>query len=114
MTRHAAGFLPGRIVDRAASLPLYEQIADHVAAAIRTGALRPGERVPSTRALATRLRLSRNTVIAAYEELAARGLLEGRRGGGMRVADGLAPAGRVPVRAVPVADDDGNALLLIF
>ena len=114
MARRAGGFLPGRIVDRAASLPLYGQIAEYIAAAIRTGALRPGERIPSTRALATRLRLSRNTVIAAYEELAARGMLEGRRGGGMRVADGLGPPGRVPIRAVPVADDDGNALLLIF
>lgn len=114
MTRRAGGFLPGRIVDRAARLSLHEQIADYIEAAIRAGRLRPGERIPSTRALAARLRVSRNTVIAAYDELAARGLIEGRRGGGMHVADRPGSRRRVPIRAVPLTDDDGNALLLIF
>ena len=114
MTRRAGGFLPGRLVDRAARLPLHRQIADHVEAAIRSGIVRGGERVPSTRALAARLRVSRNTVIAAYDELSARGLLEGRRGGGMHVAVRPESKTRVPIRAVPLTDGDGNALLLIF
>jgi GntR family transcriptional regulator/MocR family aminotransferase len=114
MTRRAGGFLPGRIVDRGARLPLHEQIANHIEAAIRGDAVRPGERVPSTRALAARLGVSRNTVIAAYDELNARGLIEGRRGGGMHVADRPGSKRRVPIRAVPLTDDDGNALLLIF
>lgn len=113
MTRRAGGFLPGRIVDRAARLPLHEQIADFIEAAIRGGRLHSGERIPSTRALARRLRVSRNTVITAYDELAARGLTEGRRGGGMHVA-GSARRGSVPVRAVGLTDSDGNALLLMF
>ena len=114
MTRRAGGFLPGRIIDRAARLPLHQQIANRIESAIGAGAAHAGERLPSTRALAARLGVSRNTVIAAYDELSARGLIEGRRGGGMHVTERVGSNRRVPIRAVPLTDGDGNALLLIF
>ena len=47
-------------------VPIYRQIADWVLAAIRTGELKPGERLPATRELAGLLGLNRATVSAAY------------------------------------------------
>ena len=121
MTRRAAGFLPGLAVDRRASASLHRQIADQVARAIQSGQLLAGERLPSTRAVARLLGISRNTVIAAYEELAARELLEARRGGGMHVPSAAAHRpltmlhrSRIPVRKITVCDVDGNPLYLTF
>jgi DNA-binding transcriptional MocR family regulator len=82
--------------------------------------------LPSTRAMAKRLGVSRNTVLYAYETLAAEGLIAGRRGSGTRVRGGSegyagAPKRRrdlgwilrdshYPVSAVEFADPDGNSL----
>ena len=54
-------------------------------AAIRQGRLRPGDRLPATRALAAELGCSRWVVVEAYEQLAAEGWIEGRAGSGTRV-----------------------------
>jgi len=67
-------------------------------AAIRSGRLAPGLRLPATRALARHLGVSRNSVIAAYERLAVEGHVSARTGSGHYVAD--APA-RGPARATP-------------
>jgi len=53
--------------------------------AIAGGRLAPGRRLPSSRVLARKLGVSRNTVLAAYEALEAEGLLTGRVGSGTRV-----------------------------
>jgi GntR family transcriptional regulator / MocR family aminotransferase len=58
--------------------------------AIRDGRLRPGDRVPSTRALAHDLGLARGTVAEAYAQLAAEGYLKARPGAPTRVAEGVA------------------------
>jgi GntR family transcriptional regulator / MocR family aminotransferase len=58
--------------------------------AIRDGRLRPGDRVPSTRALAHDLGLARGTVAEAYAQLAAEGYLKARPGAPTRVAGGVA------------------------
>lgn len=62
--------------------PLSLAAARAVSAAIRAGQLLPGQRLPGTRALGARLGLTRNTVVAAYEALAAEGWvrMEGPRG----------------------------------
>lgn len=57
---------------------LYEKLADRLAALIDRGALRPGQRVPSVRALARRERVSVSTVLHAYLLLESRGLVEAR------------------------------------
>jgi GntR family transcriptional regulator/MocR family aminotransferase len=67
-------------------------------AAIRSGRLAPGLRLPATRALAQHLGISRNSVIAAYELLAVEGHVTARTGSGHYVAD--APA-RAPARVTP-------------
>src|SRR5215211_1527024 len=60
-------------------------------AAIRSGRLRPGERLPSTRGLAHDLGLARGTVAEAYAQLAAEGYLRTSPGAPTRVAAGLEP-----------------------
>jgi len=59
--------------------------------AVRDGRLRPGERIPSTRALAHDLGLARNTVAEAYAQLAAEGYLRTSQGAPTRVAGEAAP-----------------------
>ncbi len=68
--------------------PLRHRIADAVVAELRAGRLRPGDTLPSTRALAAALRLSRGPVVAAYDELAAAGFVVSRAGSGAVVAPG--------------------------
>jgi GntR family transcriptional regulator / MocR family aminotransferase len=63
-----------------------------VRAAIRDGRLRPGDRLPSTRALAADLSLARGTVAEAYGQLVAEGYLHTSAGAPTRVAEGLLPA----------------------
>jgi GntR family transcriptional regulator/MocR family aminotransferase len=78
--------------------PLRNRIADAVVDQLRTGRLRPGDTLPSTRALAAALGLSRGPVVAAYDELAAAGFVTSRPGSGAVVApdaDRAAAAGAV-------------------
>lgn len=70
---------------------LSRQLAQQLREAIRGGALRPGEWLPATRHLATALGIARGTVVDAFDQLAAEGLLEPKGGGGTRVAS-VAPA----------------------
>lgn len=58
--------------------PLYEQIYDYIRHEIRSGALLVEERLPSTRALARYLEVSRSTVELAYEQLLSEGYIEAR------------------------------------
>ncbi|HYC03769.1 MAG TPA: PLP-dependent aminotransferase family protein [Azospirillaceae bacterium] len=66
--------------------PLQQRLFDRLRGAILSGTLAPGDRLPSTRTLAHDLGLSRNTVVAAVERLAAEGYLEARVGSGTYVA----------------------------
>jgi GntR family transcriptional regulator/MocR family aminotransferase len=87
--------------DRHASLPLTGQIATQVREALADGRLAAGERLPSTRALAATLGVSRTVVTAAYTQLFAEGWLEGRHGSGTYVAPGT--GGSRPSAPAPTA-----------
>ena len=67
---------PEQKAERRARIPVYQQIADHIRAEIDSGALRPGSRLPTIRALAADLGVNRDTVSLAYEALSGAGLLE--------------------------------------
>src|SRR5262245_41445471 len=67
-------------------MPLYQQLYDHLRAAILSGQLKVGLKLPSTRGLADELSISRNTVLTAYEQLMAEGYLETVEGSGTFVA----------------------------
>lgn len=72
--------------------PVFLQLSEAVIAAIVAGRLRPGQRLPGTRALARSLGLNRNTVDAAYQEALLQGWLEARASSGTFVARDL-PSG---------------------
>jgi GntR family transcriptional regulator len=57
-------------------MPIYLQMVDQIKAAAASGALRPGEALPSIRPLAEELRVNRNTVAKAYSELESLGVIE--------------------------------------
>lgn len=79
-------------------VPIYRQIVDQVRRQVAGGKLRPGDALPSVRALALAHAINPMTVSKAYSQLEAEGLLGRRRGLGMVVADGpSASATRQPL-----------------
>jgi len=74
-------------LDPALPTPLYAQLAERLRAAIAAGELAPGELLPSVRQLAVRLRLNPGTVVQAYRDLEAAGLVELRQGSGTYVRE---------------------------
>jgi GntR family transcriptional regulator/MocR family aminotransferase len=85
----APGIPPVVTIDRAAAKPLYRQLCDAYRDAIVERRLRGGQRLPSTRALAADLRISRIPVLNAFEQLIAEGYFESRKGSGTFVASTL-------------------------
>jgi len=76
-------------LDRQDRMPLYRQIYGGLRTAIVERQLRPGQRLPSTRALAAELGVSRIPVLEAFEQLLAEGYCESRVGSGTFVAEAL-------------------------
>lgn len=74
-------------LDDQAGLPLHRQLYARIRLAILEGRLAAGSRLPSTRALAASLRLSRNTVATAYDQLLAEGYITARSGSGTYVCE---------------------------
>ncbi|MDF2671563.1 MAG: GntR family transcriptional regulator [Paenibacillus sp.] len=72
--------------DRKSSKPLYHQIADYIERRIAYGEFPPGSLLPSERKFASQLEVNRSTVVQAYDQLRAQGLIEGRTGSGTRVS----------------------------
>ena len=89
MKRAASGILPLIAVDRKTSRPLHKQVYDAYRAAMVDGRLRPGQRIPSTRVLASEIGISRFPVLNAYAQLLAEGYLESRVGAGTVVCSSL-------------------------
>jgi GntR family transcriptional regulator/MocR family aminotransferase len=69
--------------------PLFRQVYLGLRKAVVSGALKKGDRLPSTRELADRLEVSRTIVVLAYDQLAAEGFIAGRSGSGTYVAEGF-------------------------
>ena len=68
-------------------VPIYKQIVQLLSGKILSGALVPGEKVPSIRDVTAELNVNPNTVAKAYRELELAGLIETRRGMGCFVAE---------------------------
>ena len=122
MTRVKIQFRGQLTLDRRSDEPLSLQIVRRLEDALQRGGLAPGTVLPSSRALARTLGVSRNTVLTAYDELKARGLIRGRRGAGMSAVSRPAPPGfnlaqvmrdaHYPSRTSTIHDPDGNAITL--
>jgi GntR family transcriptional regulator / MocR family aminotransferase len=89
------------VVERHSGQPLSVQLGRQLRDAMNDGRVRAGERLPSSRALASALGVSRTVVTAAYEQLYAEGWLEGRHGSGTYVAQIAAQS--VPAEAAYAA-----------
>jgi GntR family transcriptional regulator/MocR family aminotransferase len=94
------------VLDRDSGVPLARQLTAGVRDRVVTGVLPVGRRLPSTRALATDLAVSRSVTEQAYDQLTAEGWLESRRGSGTYVAAGAAPR-RSHRPSRPRAQDSG-------
>jgi GntR family transcriptional regulator/MocR family aminotransferase len=86
MQKAPSGIVPLLAIDRKVATPLHRQIYDGYRSGITGGSLRSGQRVPSTRALATELGVSRIPVLNAYAQLLAEGYFESRVGAGTLVS----------------------------
>src|SRR5712692_11953547 len=78
-------------LDLHSGVPVYRQIIDHVLGGITTGALKPGDQLPTVRQLAVDLSINPNTVVRAYRELEIRGLLETEQGTGTFISHQKVP-----------------------
>ncbi|WP_382327873.1 PLP-dependent aminotransferase family protein [Hydrogenophaga sp. UC242_50] len=94
-------------LDPSSTEPFYRQIHERFRGAIASGVLKPGDRIPSARALMTELGLARGTVEAAYALLGAEGYIQARGQAGTIVTPGLKP--RMPVALPERAPRSGSA-----
>lgn len=92
-------------------MPLYLQIVDQVKAAAASGALQPGEALPSIRPLAEELRVNRNTVAKAYSELESRGVIETLPGKGCFLKGNHSPL-RKEVRRKLLIEEIDQAIVM--
>ncbi|PZM08617.1 PLP-dependent aminotransferase family protein [Rhizobium tubonense] len=102
MSEHTKKFAP---LDPTATEPFYRQIYDRFRGAIASGLLKPGDRIPSARALTKDLGLARGTIETAYSLLAAEGYIQARGQAGTVVAPGLT-AGPSIILPVPRLDNN--------
>ena len=88
-------------IDRAAPRAVRSQLEEGLRAAIRSGRLEPGEKLPSSRELARAIGVSRGLVTECYQQLQSEGYLHSEVGSATRVA--AAAAALPPVQAPPAA-----------
>ncbi len=103
------------MLTRDATTTLTEQLAERYAERIRSRLLAPGARLPSVRDCAQRHGVSPHTVVAAYDQLLAQGLIEARRQRGFFVRNAVASTraarATAPAENRPVAPVDATALI---
>jgi DNA-binding transcriptional regulator YhcF (GntR family) len=74
-------------VDSASGVPVYRQLIDQVQGGLASGALSPGDQLPTVRQVAVDLAINPNTVLRAYRELEIRGVLDTQQGTGTFIAN---------------------------
>ena len=98
---HVHDLIASTPLDRACDVPLFRQLYARLKEAILQGALAPGARLPATRELCRQLGVSRQTVLAAYDQLTSEGYLRGGVGQGTFVDEALPLARQAPAPASP-------------
>jgi GntR family transcriptional regulator len=91
-------------IESTSGVPITRQIADQIRSHSVSGAIEPGDRLPSVRQLARELLVNQNTILRVYERLTAEGLLERRHGDGTYLA-GTLPRGRAKVQREQLIDE---------
>jgi GntR family transcriptional regulator len=82
-------------LNASSGVPLYLQLMEQVQHAVETGALRPGDQLPTIRVLAQDLLMNSNTVVRAYRELEHEGIVELRHGLGVFIATSVTGKGKL-------------------
>jgi GntR family transcriptional regulator len=82
-------------LNASSGVPLYVQLMEQVKHAVETGALRPGDQLPTIRALAQELVMNSNTVVRAYRELEHEGIVALRHGLGAFISSSVSAKGKV-------------------
>src|SRR5512140_394103 len=88
-------------------MPVYLQVVDQVKAAAASGAMHPGEPLPSIRPLAEELRVNRNTIAKAYTELESQGVIETIPGKGCFIKENNSPLRKDVRRKLLTEEIDG-------
>ena len=91
-------------LNHSSGVPLYIQLMDQVKHAVETGALRPGDQLPTMRKLAEDLVMNPNTVIRAYRDLEHEGVIELRQGSGAFISEAVTGRTKVMRKAQAVAE----------
>jgi GntR family transcriptional regulator len=91
-------------VSPSSGVPLYLQLMEQVKHAIETGALHPGDQLPTIRALAQELVMNSNTVVRAYRELEHEGIVELRHGLGAFISSSVSAKGKVMRQAQTIVE----------
>lgn len=99
------GLSPVVGVDRRLQTPIYRQLYDGYRDAILEGRLKPGQRLPSTRAVADELQISRIAAVMSFAQLVAEGYVVSRGSAGSYVSNELPDAPRPRPRPRPRASD---------
>ena len=86
--------------------PVYLQVVDQIKAAAASGALQPGEALPSIRPLAEELRVNRNTIAKAYAELESQGVVATQPGKGCFLSENHSPLRREIRRKLLIEEID--------
>jgi GntR family transcriptional regulator len=94
-------------LDPANGVPIYRQIIQQIEYAILSGRMRPGDRLPTIRSLAVKLRINPNTIVKAYNELEIRGVLVTQVGSGTFISD-KKPEGKEDARAQKIREVLGH------
>src|SRR5258706_16304853 len=92
-------------------MPVYLQIVDQIKVAAASGALQPGEALPSIRPIAEELRINRNTVAKAYAELEGLGVIETLPGKGCFLKENHSPL-RKEVRRRMLIEEIDQAIVM--
>lgn len=74
-------------LDGHSGVPVYRQLIDQVQGAIASGALKPGDQLPTVRQVAVELEINPNTVLRAYREMEIRGVVDTQQGTGTFISD---------------------------
>jgi len=98
-------------LDASDTLPMYRQLYSQLRTGILSGRLTSGSLLPSSRTLARELKVSRNTVINAYDQLVAEGYLETSGGSSTAIANLDSTDTDVPGATVGINDDAGSPAL---
>ena len=93
-------------IESSSGVPITRQIADQIRSHSASGAIAPGDRLPSVRQLARDLAVNPNTILHVYERLTAEGLLERRQGDGTYLTQGVSAARARAQRELLVSEID--------